>query len=266
MLLTMVLFTLACAGLGGGDREASDEERASYDAALAEARLDPADGAAQLEAFIDTHPESALADDAAEQLARLALEQGDEARARDWLALILREYPSEDRADVARLTLARLELETGDAETARRLLSRAHLSRLEPGDRRVACQLMGQLAEEEVERFVWLARERGALAETLEQTVDEEQLVLFEVELGELDAALDELIQELPDVELELAAQTLDEKIPPPGPAHSRSGRHRRRQRLPRSRRRPRSERRRPGLPRRAGRVDRAAFRDGRGG
>jgi hypothetical protein len=92
-LVALLCLALACAGVGGPDREASDEERMSYAAALEEARRDPAAGAVQLEAFIESHPQSALADDAAEELALLALEQGDGALAGWWFTVLVGLYP-----------------------------------------------------------------------------------------------------------------------------------------------------------------------------
>jgi len=230
-LVILVCLGVACAGLGGPDRKASDEERATYEAAVAEVGRDPVSGAAKLEAFIDLYPRSALADDAAEQLARLSLERGEKEQARDWLALIVRDYPKEDRADMARLGLARMAVASGEPETARRVLSRARFSRLDLADRRAAYRLLAELSEEKVERLVWLARERGALWEELERAPDypdypEEpseldsspppkvpaHLVSLQAEIAKLDAALDDLIVQLSDEELELAARTLDQE------------------------------------------------------
>jgi ABC-type branched-subunit amino acid transport system substrate-binding protein len=251
-LVALLCLALACAGVGGPDRKASDEERTNYAAALEEARRDPAAGATRLEAFIDSYPQSALADDAAEELALLALEQGDGALARSWFTLIVREYPNEDRAEMARLGLARMAVEAGEPETARRVLMRARFSQFDPAERRAAYRLLGELSEERVERLVWLARERAALFEELQllreelqlpspqprPVVDEQpqplvndelqapseelrepygdadatQLALLESELTQLDAELDELSAQLPDEELELVARTLDQE------------------------------------------------------
>ena len=82
--VALALGSLGCAALAP-QRVATEEEQRAYAAAISEVESDPRDAAKRLEAFIETYPESPLADDAAEQRARIALARGELADAREAL-------------------------------------------------------------------------------------------------------------------------------------------------------------------------------------
>jgi len=169
----LVLVLAACAG--GPKRGASDFERSQFDAAIRAAESDPERGAVLLADFLTANPKSALADDAAAELAQLALRAGDEAGAKEWLYLIVREYPNDETADRARLLLAGLEVQADGtsrgegAESARALLARVRFGKLDASERRLAYRLLADLSEDPVDRLGWRVRERGAVLEELEE-------------------------------------------------------------------------------------------------
>jgi ABC-type branched-subunit amino acid transport system substrate-binding protein len=138
---------LACAGLPGGERAASDEERRAYAEALAP-----------------------LADDAALRLAELAQQRRDLDGAARYYRKVVVEHPRGDRVDAARLGLARLELARGNAAAAESVLRPIRLGRLTPEERQLAYRALAGLARDPEERLLWLARVRagesgaGALA------------------------------------------------------------------------------------------------------
>ena len=213
LLVAAIAGIVACAG--PGRRGASDVEQSQYDEAVKVSRRDPARGATLLAEFLTANPRSALADDAANELAELALRGGDEERAKDWLYLIVREYPNDETADRARLLLAGIEarsvdLDSGSAasnDAARRLLSRIRFARLSLGDRRTAYRLLADLSDDAVDRLSWRVRERGAVLEALEESGYESQMLgggLEDLE-REIAASLDSMT----DRELERAVRVL---------------------------------------------------------
>jgi ABC-type branched-subunit amino acid transport system substrate-binding protein len=135
----------ACAGVGGTSRV---EEQRAYAEALRIASADPQRGAAALAAFVNAHPRSALADDAALSLAELALRLGKPDAAERQLDWVLREHPNGDQSDRARLALARLLRARGEPARARSTALRIREARLAPPERREARRLLADLAAE----------------------------------------------------------------------------------------------------------------------
>ncbi|MGH7286689.1 MAG: tetratricopeptide repeat protein, partial [Myxococcota bacterium] len=82
------------------------EEQRAYAEALRLASKDPRAGATALSAFVQEHPESPLADDAALELAALGMRLGKPDAAARQLEWLLREHPNGDQSDRARLALA----------------------------------------------------------------------------------------------------------------------------------------------------------------
>ena len=71
LALALPLLVVACAGPGGFGERIPEAERLAYAEALAPQPGDPEASAEKLEAFVVAYPNSHLADDAFEQLARL---------------------------------------------------------------------------------------------------------------------------------------------------------------------------------------------------
>ncbi|MDP6980847.1 MAG: penicillin-binding protein activator [Myxococcota bacterium] len=165
-LLICVAFAVSCAG--GPAREATDAEYRAFEAAARAARTQPEEGVRRFTEFLNENPKSALADDAAAQLAELSLQAADEERAKDWLYLIIREYPGEDNADRARVLLAGMEARADRPRDARRLLAKVRFARLPPAERRLAYRLFADLSDDAVDRLSWQVRERLAVLEELE--------------------------------------------------------------------------------------------------
>jgi len=147
----------ACAGIAGGPSPA--EEQRAYAEALRLANTDPERGAAALAAFVREHPRSALADDAALELAELGLRLGKPEAAGRQLDWLLREHPNGDQSDRARLLLAKLLRERGEPSRARSTALRIRFVRLPPPERREAQRLLADLAAEAndpADRLRWL--------------------------------------------------------------------------------------------------------------
>lgn len=157
-------FALSCAGTG---REANDAETKQYRAAANVAKQDPKEGARLFIEFLNATPQSSLADDAAAQLADLALQDGDEQGAMGWLHLIVRDYPREPNADRARVLLAGMEAREGRNVEARRLLTKVRFAKLTPAEARLAYRLFADLSDDPVDRLNWQVRERSAVIEEL---------------------------------------------------------------------------------------------------
>ena len=88
----LALAVQGCAGVGGPEPAVSTEEQRAYDAAVATLASDPEATEMALENFLRDHGHSALADDAAEKLAQLALQRSDVERAVFWFNWVLRHY------------------------------------------------------------------------------------------------------------------------------------------------------------------------------
>ena len=183
LLVGLVLTLQACAITGGPNRRVSAEERQAYDAAMAQLAVDPDAAVLSFEDFLRNWGNSALADDAAERLAQLALERGDVDKAVFWLNWVLRHYSREDRADAVRLNLSRLELERGDRVAAERALKGLSFRRLSDEQKRTAYRLWVDLASDDVEKVRWLVRFRDF---TLETSRDERLLLPIDEEIDGL--------------------------------------------------------------------------------
>lgn len=201
LLVAGLVGCLACAGglrlPGGGDY------RKEYADAVALEATDPAAGAAALQAFIDDHPNSPLADDAAYRLARAEREAGETAAAREHLTWLLRHHPKSDQADRAGLMLAQIQFEAGEFDAAARNASRLRLGKLPDAQRREATRLLADLAAARGDRTAqlrWLAQLRAdpgpdATAE-------------------EIDAEMETVIESLDDAGLAAAAEQLGRRVP----------------------------------------------------
>lgn len=171
LLLALSVGASGCALGGLGNPFAADrisaEEQLAYDTATAPMQSDPRAAEAALAAFLDRYPRSALADDAAEDLAELAFAAGREDEGLRWLGRILSQAPDGDRAAPARLRLATYEYGRDRWSTARRLLEPLDLDRLSPSEQRAALRLRIALAQTPVERLAHQGRLLSALEDAL---------------------------------------------------------------------------------------------------
>ncbi len=213
----LALLAHGCALLGGDSfRAASPEEQQAYQRALSVLSSNPKAAAARFEVFVTTWPKSPLADDAAYQLAQLALTDGEPETAVRQLYFIVERHPRGNRAPTARIRLAHLERSRGDAEAARRLLSKVRLSRVSEQERRQAHRLWADLSEDPVMKLRWLAlvradaRDRGAIA-LVDAEIDE---ILPELSRDDVERAADQIGRRIPAGRLRVreAALALDEE------------------------------------------------------
>jgi len=204
LLVGLALAVQGCAGVGGPEPAVSPEEQRAYDAAVATLASDPEATEMALENFLRDHGHSALADDAAEKLAQLALQRSDVERAVFWFNWVLRHYGRGGRADAVRLNLARLELERGRRDAADQALRGLRYRRLSNEQKRVAYRLRVDLAESGVEKLRWLEQIRALTART---SRDERSLL-------PVDAEIDELLAGMSRKQLERAMDQLGGRIP----------------------------------------------------
>ena len=179
---------LACAVPAPWPAGPSATEQA-YREALAVAESDPDGAEARLEAFLRQWPESARADDAALELARLRVERGEAGGAARVLRESLVAHPKGDRADAARLLLARIERDAGRSDEAYRVASAIRPSRLPPHERAEAYGLLAGVAAARSDRTGQL-RWLGQLAAEARSEVEREA-ALREIDgvLAQLDTA-----------------------------------------------------------------------------
>ncbi len=203
-------FAVSCAG--GLGREATDAEHRAFDAAARAARTQPEEGVRLFTEFLNANPKSALADDAAAQLAELALQGADEERAKHWLYLIVREYPNEENADRARVLLAGMEARADRPRDARRLLAKVRFARLNPAERRLAYRLFADLSDDAVDRLSWQVRERAAVIEELKDA-DYESPVLGGG-LEDLEREIAASVDAMTDEDLERTGRLLRGEVP----------------------------------------------------
>ena len=216
MLAVVGVGLAGCAGLPGlGPRSVPPEQQAAYDSAMGRLPGDPAGAAQALEQFIEIHPNSLLADDAAEQRAQIALDAGREELAEEWLRRILSRYPQSDRAAPARLRLAQIEFARDDRSAARRLLAPLVLDRLPLPERRAALRLRVVLAQTPLERLEQLAALREVLARESEQTpAAGEARARVDRRRTQVDRELAELVASAATTELEAMVDTLRRRPP----------------------------------------------------
>jgi len=214
----LAVFVLAgCAGPSLLERRASVEEREAYAAALDGMESDRARGDAALQRFIATYRESPLADDAAEQLARLAFEEGRTDDASRWLRVIVNDYPSGDRSDAARVRLARWEHEAGATDAALEMIQHVRTARLTPDERRALYRLQAELAADSIERIGHLAQLRWSLAKVAHEADDDPESVSARSarnQIFEVDEEVGALLAAMTDVRLERAASALRARPP----------------------------------------------------
>ena len=154
-LFAVLLLGVACQ-TPMDSRIATAEEKAAYAAAMALLPQDPIAAQQQLEAFLEIHPGSPLADDVGEKLAAIELGKGRRAEAEAWLRWILREHPNGDRSEAARLALAGIALARGDDAEARRLFSGVRFDRMDAAQRVVAYRMLADVATSDLDRARWL--------------------------------------------------------------------------------------------------------------
>ena len=174
LLLTM---QLACAIPGFGPRGISPEERRAYDSAMGHLPADPEATTAALERFLELHPQSPLADDAAEQLAQLAFADGRDSEGLRWLGVILRDYRDGDREPSARLRLAQYEYARDKRDVARRLLDSLRIADLSRAEERAALRLRVALAVTPIDRIWHLGRLRALLEREIGERQAERRVV-----------------------------------------------------------------------------------------
>lgn len=201
LLLTM---QLACAIPGFGPRGISPEERRAYDSAMGHLPADPEATTAALERFLELHPQSPLADDAAEQLAELAFADGRDSEGLRWLGVILRDYREGDREPSARLRLAQYEYARDKRDVARRLLGSLRVADLSRAEERAALRLRVALAVTPIDRIGHLGELRTLLEHEIEERQDE-RLVLGRLldRLAVVDREIRTLIEGAAEAELE---------------------------------------------------------------
>jgi ABC-type branched-subunit amino acid transport system substrate-binding protein len=220
-LLVGWLLVVGCTtsgGFGKIGRGIPGDQQQAYDAALAHLPDDPGAAEAALEQFIADYPDSRLADDAAEQLARVALLQSRSVDALKWVEYVVAQYPEGDRIDSVRVRLARWEHERGDDEAARRLLDRVRESRLDGPDKRSLDRLLASMADDPVEKLSHLAGLRESLEREGQRisraSADSPAAEQLEENLRDVDVEIDSLLLAMTDSELLRASQNLRSRVP----------------------------------------------------
>jgi ABC-type branched-subunit amino acid transport system substrate-binding protein/predicted negative regulator of RcsB-dependent stress response len=182
-LLPALALALACAGLPGHERAASEQEQRDYAAAVAALPKNPREAQRRLEAFLAAYPEGPLSDDAALRLAELAKERRDlDAAARLYRGVAASRG---DRADSARLGLARLELSRGNRNEAAAALRALRVERLAEVERPLAYRTLADAAGDQETRVRWLVRLRDA---TPKRDAAEKISAEIDAALGQMDA------------------------------------------------------------------------------
>ena len=222
-LVLILLFGVlggGCAGLGGGSARgrANAEEQVAYDQALAQWPGDPVAASTALETFVEKYPQSPLADDALEQLARIALTEGRSEEAFTRLQSLIARYPNGDRANAARLRLARWENSRGQSEPARQWLSALQVKQLDATQQRTFYRLQAELAEDPVEKAVALSALRANLA-AAEAAAESDSTASTEAAeaVASVDTEIDGQLEALSTEELGRLAVTLNGPAPPAG-------------------------------------------------
>jgi hypothetical protein len=140
---------------------------------------DPGASRIKLSAFVRSHPQSRLADDAAYKLSELAIMQNDMTDAQRWLDWLILNHPRGNRETDARLRLAQLEYEQGNTSAARKLLLPLKFARLSEDQKKIAYRLLANLASSRVSALRWLEQlERVEAA-----TADSQALALTEARI-----------------------------------------------------------------------------------
>ncbi|MCH2184482.1 tetratricopeptide repeat protein, partial [Myxococcota bacterium] len=219
-LVLILVFGVGCAGLGGGPSQerANAEQQAAYDQALAQWPGDPVAASTALETFVEKYPDSPLADDALEQLARIALTEGRSEEAFKRLQSLIARYPNGDRANAARLRLARWENSRGQPEAARQWLSALRVKQLDATQQRIFYRLQAELAEDPVQKVVALSALRVNLA-SAEAAAETDSTAATEAAeaVAAVDTEIDGQLEALSTEALGRLAVTLSGSAPPAG-------------------------------------------------
>lgn len=212
------LLLSGCLVSGGFGGRVPEVQRRAYEQAQEPLPGDPAAAEAALEVFLQDYPDSRLADDATEELARLALLQGRRADAFARLREVIEKYPRGDRVNSVRVRLARWEWAQGRRAEARDLVEQVRTSKLSPSDRRDLARLMVKMSEGPVQQVVHLAALRQEwsreLTRKVEQNVPEEELDKLVVRVQAIDQEIDSALMSMTWEQLMEVSQDLDREIP----------------------------------------------------
>jgi len=214
--LGLIVSLAGCALVGQGGR-VSEQEQVGYDRAVALMATDPSAAEGALELFVEAYPESSLADDACEHLARIALSEGRADDAFRWLYYITQHYPSGDRVDAARLRLARWEAARDQPDAARELAARVRVSHLGPRDQRAYFRLLSQLTDDPVEKIGDLSKLRALTVREIEAgtvSPDSADGLRLQRNVDSIDNEIDGLLIALDESQLLRAAASLRGPIP----------------------------------------------------
>ena len=209
---------LACAGTGPFGERVPEEQRRAYEAALEPLPADPAAAQSRLETFLKTFPDGPLADDATEELARLALLQGRPQEAFDRLREVIRLYPKGNRVDSVRVRLARWEWDQGQAVEALELVESVRVRKLDAADRRAFYRLLARMSGNPVDELLNLAALRAEWANELSGLSDdpgsESGREPVASRLALVDTEIDDLILAMTWEQLSQASAALGREIP----------------------------------------------------
>jgi ABC-type branched-subunit amino acid transport system substrate-binding protein len=198
------LLLLGCGGVRGlVPLSLTAEERQEYVQALAVLGADRAGGIEALQAFVDRHPRSHLADDASLRLAELAAEDGREDDALQHLSWVIRRHPKGDRSDAARVEFARLQRARGHTRSAYRTATEIRLSMLGSEERHQAHRLLADLAADNGQaaaQLRWLSRVRADQAD--------------EKAAARIDGEIEKLLVTMEPEALAAAAEQLGKRVP----------------------------------------------------
>ncbi len=212
------LLAAACAGPGGLGTRIPEAERLAYAAALAPQPDDLAASAEALEGFVAAYPNSLLADDAMEELARIDFIEGGREAAFARLRETILRYPTGDRSDSIRLRLALWESQAGDLDGARRELNAIRPTGLSLAERRFFYRLRVRLAPSEAERLVDLSKLRGVTAELYAERTGAEALApgasTLSDDVAQLDREIDALLVGLSGEDMLRALPRLGSAVP----------------------------------------------------
>jgi ABC-type branched-subunit amino acid transport system substrate-binding protein len=191
------------------------EQRAAYDAAMGNLPGDRAAASAALAAFVETYPDSLLADDALEQRAQLAFADGRQDEGIRLLGVILSRYPDADRAGPARLRLAQIEYGRDRRAAARSLLEPLDLDDLAPAEQRAALRLRVALARSPFERVEQLGLLRARLVDEMDAHRDDPVTTQrLEGRLAEVDHEIAQIVSSAATAELDEMLRSLRRRPP----------------------------------------------------
>ena len=178
----------------------TEQEREAFDRAVSLVQKDPILGRRELEKFVRTWPESAIADDAAMRLGMLSFEQRDRDSALRWFYFVVRNHADGEFADEARVRAATLEYGRGENEAAREVLARVRFSQLNRAQRRAAYRVLVSTSPDDVAALRWLAHLRA-------EEIDEDRVDL-------VDEKIDSILRTMQGNEFERAAEQIGRRVP----------------------------------------------------